>query len=205
MSMTDQQSEARQQHIVGAPMRVPPLPQDALGSDVRALVARIGKPLGYEPTAELTTYFALMAHHPALFRCNIETGIMFFTQSALPPRERELAVLRTAWLAGAPYEWGEHVDIGRRLNITPDDTDRVRLGPDAPGWSDHERALLRAVDELVANQMITDATWANLAQTYTAPQLIEVPALVGQYFAVAMIQNSLRVPLARTSKGFAER
>lgn len=205
MTMTNQQAEARQQHIVGAPMRVPPLPQDALGSDVRELVARIGATLGYEPPEELTTYFALMAHHPALFRCNIETGIMFFTQSALPPRERELAVLRTAWLAGAPYEWGEHVDIGRKLDIGPDDTDRVRLGPDAPGWSEHERALLGAVDELVANQMISDAVWASLAQTYSEPQLIELPALVGQYFAVAMIQNSLRVPMARESKGFAER
>ncbi|MEO7248434.1 MAG: carboxymuconolactone decarboxylase family protein [Novosphingobium sp.] len=203
--MTPEQARARQQEVVGAPMRVPPLPQEELGPEMHELVARIGRSLGYEPPEELTTYFALMARHPAFFRCNLESGIMFFTQSALPPRDRELAVLRTAWLSGAPYEWGEHVAIGRKLGIGPDDTDRIRQGPEAPGWSDHERALLTAVDELVARQMISDATWASLAHAYNEQQLIEVPALVGQYLAVAMIQNSLRVPLARESKGFAER
>ena len=203
--MTPDEAVARQHDVAEKPLRIAPLAQDELGPEVRELVARIGATLGYEPPEELTTYFALMARHPALFRCNLEAGIMFFTDSALPSRDRELAVLRTAWLSGAPYEWGEHVDIGRKLQIAPEDTDRVREGPLAPGWSDHERALLFAVDELVANQMISDATWASLAQTYNEQQLIEVPALVGQYCAVAMIQNSLRVPLARDSKGFAER
>lgn len=203
--MTPEQARARQLDVAEKPMRIAPLPQEELGPDLRELVAAIGKPLGYEPPEELTTYFALMAKHPAFFRCNLEAGIMFFTQSVLPPRDRELAVLRTAWLAGAPYEWGEHVDIGRKLGIGPDDTDRVRAGPQAPGWRAHDRALLTAVDELVARQMISDETWMILSQTYTDQQMIEIPALVGQYFAVAMIQNSLRVPLARQSKGFAER
>ncbi len=203
--MTPEQAKARQHDVAEKPMRIAPLPQEELGPELRELVAAIGKPLGYEPPEELTTYFALMARHPAFFRCNLEAGIMFFTQSALPPRDRELAVLRTAWLAGAPYEWGEHVDIGRKLGIGPDDTDRVRAGPQAPGWRAHDRALLTAVDELVARQMISDETWMILSQTYTDQQMIEIPALVGQYFAVAMIQNSLRVPLARQSKGFAER
>lgn len=203
--MTPDEATTRQHDVAEKPMRIMPLPQEQLGPEVRELVARIGATLGYEAPEVLTTYFALMARHPALFRCNLEAGIMFFTESALPPRDRELAILRTAWLSGAPYEWGEHVDIGRRLKIEPEDTDRVREGPLAPGWSSHESALLSAVDELVANQMISDATWASLAQTYNEQQMIEVPALVGQYCAVAMIQNSLRVPLARESKGFAER
>lgn len=203
--MTPEQAKVRQHDVAEKPMRIPPLPQKELGPELHEIVARIGATLGYEPPAELTTYFALMAKHPAFFRVHLETGIMFFTQSALPPRDRELAVLRVAWLAGAPYEWGEHVDIGRKIGIGPDDTDRIRVGPDAPGWSEHERALLTAVEELVARQMMSDHTWMILSQTYNEQQMIEVPALIGQYFAVAMIQNSLRVPLARDNKGFAER
>ena len=203
--MTDEEAQAREEAITGSPMRIPELPQDELGEEVRALVARIGARLGYDEPEELTTYFALMARHPGIFRCQLETGIMFFSEAKIPPRERELAILRTAWLAGAPYEWGEHVDIARKLGVTPDETDRVRAGPQADGWTDHERHLLTAVDELFADKMIGDATWASLAAVWDEAQLIELPALVGQYLGVAMIQNSLRVPISPHRKGFAER
>lgn len=196
---------AREAEIIGAPIRIPPLPDDELGSEVRELVRRIGNTLGLEAPETLTTYFAVLARHPDLFRLQLETGIFLFSGSAIPPRERELAVLRTAWLAGAPYEWGQHVLIGREMGFTEADTDRVRAGPEAEGWSSHETAILRAVDELFERQMISDATWAALAQTWNEAQLIELPCLVGQYLGVAMLQNTLRMPLARDARGFAER
>ena len=186
-------------------MRIKPLAQEELGEDVRELVGRIGATLGYDQQEVLTTYFAVLAHHPQLFRCQLEMGIFLFSGSAIPARERELAVLRTAWHAGAPYEWGEHIDIARKIGVSEGETDRVRAGPQAPGWSEHERALLTAVDELVAKRMISDVTWAALALNWNEAQLIELPCLVGQYLGVAMLQNSLRMPLAKERKGFAER
>ena len=53
--------------------------------------------------------------------------------------------------------------------------------------------------------MISDVTWAALALNWNEAQLIELPCLVGQYLGVAMLQNSLRMPLAKERKGFAER
>ncbi len=202
---SDEEVAAREAEIIGAPIRIPPLPDNELGSEVRELVRRIGNTLGLEAPETLTTYFAVLARHPDLFRLQLETGIFLFSGSAIPPRERELAVLRTAWLAGAPYEWGQHVLIGREMGFTEADTDRVRLGPEAEGWTLHEAAILRAVDELFERQMICDATWAALAQTWNEAQLIELPCLVGQYLGVAMLQNTLRMPLARDARGFAER
>lgn len=196
---------AREAEIIGAPIRIAPLPDDELGSEVRELVRRIGNTLGLEAPETLTTYFAVLARHPDLFRLQLETGIFLFSGSAIPPRERELAVLRTAWLAGAPYEWCQHVLIAREHGFTETDTDRVRLGAEAEGWTSHEAAILRAVGELFERQMISDANWAALAQTWNEAQLIELPCLVGQYLGVAMLQNALRMPLARDARGFAER
>lgn len=202
---TPEDIAAREAEIIGAPIRIPPLPDDELGSEVRELVRRIGNTLGLEAPETLTTYFAVLARHPDLFRLQLETGIFLFSGSAIPARERELAVMRTAWLAGAPYEWGQHVLIGREMGFTEADTDRVRTGPEAEGWTAHETAILRAVDELFDRQMISDVTWAALAQTWNEAQLIELPCLVGQYLGVAMLQNTLRMPLARDARGFAER
>jgi hypothetical protein len=48
------------------------------------------------------------------------------------------------------------------------------------------KAILRAVDELHGDAMISDATWQTLAKQLDERQLIELPIIVGQYQTVAM-------------------
>jgi alkylhydroperoxidase family enzyme len=116
--------------------------------------------------------------------------------SAIPARERELAILRNAWICAAPYEWGEHVDMGKkRCGMTTEEVERCTQGSKAEGWTDHERAIMKGVEELLDDKMISDATWTALANSWSERQLIEFPVLVGQYFTTALQQNSLRVAL----------
>lgn len=56
-----------------------------------------------------------------------------------------------------------------------------------------DAALVRAADELHADQVISDETWAELAERYDDRQLIEVPMVVGQYHLVAFTLRSLRI------------
>jgi alkylhydroperoxidase family enzyme len=169
------------------------------------LAHQIAAVVGITPGETLTDYFAVMYRHPALYRSQMETGIMLLGSSAIPPRKREIAILRSAWLCGAPYEWGAHVRMARSLGVSSEEIERITLGSTAPGWTRAEAALLRAVEELHADHMIADATWAELAGEWSEAQLIELPALVGQYIAVALIQNSLRLPLDPGCKGLDER
>lgn len=201
--MTQDEITAREVQVLGAAPRIAPLPQHHL-AEARRLAEDIGATLGIVAPDELTAYFAILFRHPGLYRCQLETGIELLARGRLPAQERELAVLRTAWLCGAPYEWGEHAAIGRAVGLTDDDLERVRLGSEAPGWCEHRRALLRAVEELHAEKMISDATWAVLSRSWDEAQLIELPALVGQYAAVAMVQNSLRLPLTNGRQGLRE-
>jgi alkylhydroperoxidase family enzyme len=69
----------------------------------------------------------------------------------------------------------------------------VRSEPDADGWTDGDRTLLRAADELHDDGCISDATWAELAKTYDERQLVEIPMVVGHYHLVAFTLNSLGV------------
>jgi alkylhydroperoxidase family enzyme len=85
------------------------------------------------------------------------------------------------------------VRIALAGEIDRETVDRVAAGPDAPGWPDAERALLRAADELHGAAKISDDTWAALAESYDERQLIEIPMLVGQYHMVAFALNSLGV------------
>ena len=109
------------------------------------------------------------------------------------------------WWCRAPFEWGEHVDIAKRYGVTDEEVERVTHGSSAPGWNEHDRAVLKGVEELLGNYMLSDQTWDVLAKTWTERQLLEFPTLVGQYFATALQQNSLRVRLADDNPGLRHR
>jgi 4-carboxymuconolactone decarboxylase len=196
--------DMREAEIIGKPQRISALRPDEFDADATALVVRIRQALGLG-TAQIPEVFGLMLRHPGLFRCQMDMGIQLLGQGELSPRERELAILRVGWWCRAPYEWGEHVDIAKRYGVTSEEIERARHGSSAPGWTEHERAILRAVEELLGNQMISDATWETLARAWTERQLIEFPMLVGQYFATALQQNSLRVRLADDNVGLRQR
>jgi alkylhydroperoxidase family enzyme len=141
-----------------------------------------------------------MVKHPDLFRAQMEIGTVLF-KGLMAPRERELAVLRIGWLAGAPYEWGEHVKISQRYGVTREEIARVQQGSSAPGWSEHEAAILRGVEELLTDFAVSDATWDILARTWDEAQMLEYPSMVGQYVVIAYIQNSVRTQLGPENPG----
>jgi 4-carboxymuconolactone decarboxylase len=87
------------------------------------------------------------------------------------------------------------VRISLAGGIERETIDRVLEGPEAAGWSEHEAALLRAADELHQGSRISDETWAKLAESYDADQLIETTMVIGHYTMIAGALNSLGVEL----------
>jgi len=167
--------------------RISPLPVDEREEVHKVLLDSVGGLVRGE-----MNIFTTLVRHPRLFRRWLPLGGVLLT-GALPGRDRELLILRTAHHCGAAYEWAHHVPIGRDAGLTDDEIERVRQGPDSAGWSDDDALLLRAADELHTASRIGDETWAALADRYDEKQLIELPILVGQYHLVAYALNSLGV------------
>jgi len=195
---------AREAEITGQPQRIAELQPDEIDGEAREIIRTIRSSTGRESDSFIPGYMRTALKHPALFRAHMQMGTTIF-KGTLPPRERELAVLRIGWLLRAPYEWGEHVDIGKRYGITDAEIEALIVGSAAPNWNDHERAILKGVEELLGNQMISDATWARLAESWDEQQLFEFPMMVGQYVATAFVQNSLRITLAEDNPGLTYR
>ena len=184
------------------PQRLAPLPRERWDDDVIAAF-RAGIPgaaadrfLSDGPdTLRMPNALATLVHHPALagpfFTFN---GVLLY-QPALDPRQRELMVLRVAWRTRSTYEWVQHVRLGHRYDVTPDDVDAIAHGADAERWTATEAALLRATDQLLDNYRIDDETWAQLAKELDERQLVEVVFVVGCYTSLAMAFNSLGVQL----------
>ena len=181
--------------------RIPPLPPEEWGDDVRAGLAAL-RPAG--ATQELRrskggpkglNVLGTLAQHPALMQAyHTFNGHILYTNT-LDARQRELLVLRVAARRGAEYEWRQHVYIARDLGFTDADIERVAEGPHADGWSPIDAAMLRAVDELVADAQIADDTWAVLAGELDHHQLMDLVFTVGAYDLLAMAFKSFGVEI----------
>jgi len=195
---------ARMAQTVGNGPRIEPLDDSDMSTEARAIVDEVRAGAGAGPAAVVPEYMRTMAHHPTLFQRQMEMGATLYN-GLIPPRERELAILRVGWLAGAPYEWGEHVRISQRVGVKPEEIERVTNGSDAEGWNEHEAAILRGVEELLADFALSERTWNTLAKTWNTAQMLEFPSMVGQYVVTAYIQNSVRSRLGDGNPGLTHR
>ncbi|HLW55115.1 MAG TPA: carboxymuconolactone decarboxylase family protein [Candidatus Angelobacter sp.] len=169
--------------------RIAPLPAKEWDAETREYLSRL------ERDGQVFNIFATLARHPDLLRRWTVFAGHVLGKSTLPVRERELAILRVGWLCRAGYEWGHHVAIGKECGLTDAEIKRVADGPQAAGWKPFDAALLRAVDELHADSLVSDATWQALASGFNEQQMLDFLFTVGQYELVCMMLNSVGVQL----------
>ncbi len=175
--------------------RIPPLALEEIDAETR-------ERLGSGPVLNI---FRTLAHHPKLFKRWLVFGAHVLGRSTLPAREREIVILRVGWKCRSEYEWGQHVLIGRDAGLSDDEIERIAVGPEAAGWSETDRLLLRASDELVDDAFVSDPTWKALSERFGEQQLMDLVFTVGQYNLVSMALNTFGVQLDEGVPGFPKR
>jgi len=178
--------------------RIQPVRKEAWTDQQRAIL----EPL--EKTGRLYNVFTTMANHPALAADWMVFARHVLNQNSLPARDREIVIIRIGWLCQAEYEWAQHVRIGKAAGLTDAEIRAISAGPEAPDWSEHDRLLLQAADELHADAFISDPTWQGLTKTYTPQQMMDLVFTIGQYNLVSMALNSFGVQLDEGLEGFAK-
>lgn len=180
--MTDPSADPR------AP-RIAPGGRKDVGVVTWAFARVAGRVTGTEPPA----VFLTLGRHRGLFRGWLHFAGRLMPGGRLPRRETELVILRVATLAANEYELTQHRRLGRRAGLSSEEIERVAAGPSAPGWSDRDRLLLTATDELHATRDLADETWARVHAELGDRTSIELLLLVGHYEMLATALTTLRV------------
>jgi alkylhydroperoxidase family enzyme len=196
--------DAREAQVASGDQRIGPLESEEFDEEAQKTADDLQGFFGLREKGVPKT-FATMFKHPGLYQGQMQLGLELNQNGTLSPREREMVILRTAWLVRSPFEWGEHVTYGKKLGLTSEEIERITLGSSAPGWNEHDRAVLRGVEELIGDHAVSDETWTILAKNWTEQQLMELPGLVGSYTLTAMIYNTLRFGLLEGNEGFSQR
>jgi alkylhydroperoxidase family enzyme len=180
----------------GSP-RIPPGSAAEIGRANFLIARALGVAVGSGPPNIFTT----LARHRRLFRPWLRFAGALMPGGRLPREDSELLILRVAHNTGSEYEWSQHEHLASTAGLRSEDVARVREGHLAAGWSERQRLLLRAADELHAERMISASTWDELRPRLSDVELIELCMLVGHYEMLAMTLNSLGVVPDAPAKG----
>lgn len=153
---------------------------------------------------KVANIFATAVRNPEMMEAWNHFGMYILRSSSLPARDREILILRTAWLIHCEYEFAQHTLVGKSCGLALDEIRRITKGAGESGLDDFDATLIRAADELHAEFAITDATWNVLVLRYNEKQLIDLIMTVGQYTTAAMLMKTLKVPLDDGLPGFRE-
>ena len=148
--------------------------------------------------------FSTMAHHPKMLKRFLAFGGFFLNRGLLPPREREIVILRVGRNTGSVYEFGQHTVIGRNCDLTDAEIKALMDDVDAFGWSSRDRRLIAMTDEICANDCVSDPTWKELRADWADAELCELVLLVGVYRMVAGFLNTMGVELDPNTPGWPD-
>ena len=142
-----------------------------------------------------------VARNESLFIDMIDMGYITSTglmdRRTIPPRIRELLILRTCVQAGNDYEFNLHgKTISTKMGLGKLEIDDLKNPEiDHELWPAAEAALIALADELVQNISLSDELFARLTNHFSEAELIEMVQLVGLYTTVAMMVDLIRPEL----------
>lgn len=168
--------------------RVPLLDDD----DARAAADDAGLP-DYVTVLNLNR---VLLRHPTVAKNFVQYFWDLMYENQLDPRLRELAILRIAWVTGSEYEWAQHWPIALGAGLEPEDLLGVRSWLDHQGFSQADRAVLAATDDVLEAGAVRAPAWAALCSTLESDaERIEAVVAITGWRMVSSVLQSLEVPL----------
>ena len=173
------------------PPRLAPLAPEDFSPEAQAMFARWK--VGPFKDADTNPVLRTFIHNPAVADLFSQLNIHLLVTNSLPVRQRQIAIMRTAWITGATYMWSSHLATSQRFGLETGLFAPIKVGAGDPYFSPFERVVIRATEELVEDRMVSDASWQALMAEWTPAQMMDFLFTVGAYVTVAGVMRSCGV------------
>jgi alkylhydroperoxidase family enzyme len=168
-----------------------PVRPEEFTDDTRAFLAKWTG--GFFNNADKNPVLLTFARHPKLAELFSQLNIHLLTTSTLPVKQRQIAIMRLAWVCEATYMWSSHLNTSVTCGLDPEMFDPIKVGAADPYFTEFERTVIRATEELIDDRNISDGTWKALMAEWTEQQMLDFLFTVGAYTTVACVMRSTRV------------
>lgn len=171
--------------------RLAPVDQRNVSEEMSAFLSKWTG--GIFKNAESNPVLLTFAHHPKLADLFSQLNIHLLSTTTLPVRLRQIAIMRTAWLCRATYMWSSHLNTSINCGLEPELFGPLQVGAEDPYFSEFEKQVIIATEELVEQHALTEQTWQALASQWSEQQMLDFLFTVGAYVTVAGVMNSAAV------------
>ncbi|MDD5191247.1 MAG: carboxymuconolactone decarboxylase family protein [Dehalococcoidales bacterium] len=137
----------------------------------------------------------VMGHLPYIGLNYQRMGNSILKGEELPPKLREIAIIRLGYIDRSKYEFTQHTRIGLRVGLTQKQIDDIGDWQKSKAYSEEERAVLAYTDEVEKNIQVKDETFANLKKHLNEHQIVELTAAIGFYGMTCRILEALQVDM----------
>ena len=140
--------------------------------------------------------FFMMAHAETNLRPLLRLGAAILTEQKLSAALRELAILWVARLSPAEYEWIQHVPIAEAMGVTRTQIDALQRDEcSASCFNSTEQLVLRFTTEVVRDVRASDQVFAQMTQTFSAQEIVELILAIGFYMTMARLMETTGLDL----------
>ena len=168
------------------PPRVSILAEESLAPAQRALLESIRSgPRGGSTT--IRGPFAVFLHAPAFGELAQKLGGHCRFKTGVPARLSEFAILTTARLWRAQYEWYAHVPQAERAGVKPETIRDLHKGRPPKGAPKDERAIYDFIQELYKTRRVSDRNFARVRAVLGDAATVELVGILGYYALISMI------------------
>jgi 4-carboxymuconolactone decarboxylase len=124
--------------------------------------------------------------------------------STLPAELSELAILVTARLWKAAFEWHSHVGPARVAGIPDAVIEAIRLGAEPALEDAKSRAVYAVARELHEARALSDGTYAHAEAELGRQGLVDLIGILGYYTLISMTLKAFDVPTPDGARPFED-
>ena len=149
--------------------------------------------------------FAVWMHAPEFGQVAQPVGGFCRYQTSLPMRLSEFAILCTARLWRAQYEWFAHEPQADKAGVKAKTIQDIKAGRKPASAPKDERAIYDFVQELYKTKRVSDRTYKKLHGMLGDKAMVELVGLLGYYVMISFTLNVFQMmPPADAALAFAE-
>jgi 4-carboxymuconolactone decarboxylase len=133
--------------------------------------------------------FAAWMHAPEFGQLAQALGAHTRYHTALPPRLSEFAILCTAAIWRAQYEWFAHSPMALKAGVPAEVIEDLRSGRRPAGAADDQQAIYDFVHELYKTRRVSEQTYKRLHGFLGDKAMVEFVGILGYYALISMTLN----------------
>jgi 4-carboxymuconolactone decarboxylase len=145
--------------------------------------------------AKLTGPFQIWLNAPELGHLAQALGAHCRYKTSLSPRQSETAILVTANLWKAQYEWVAHEPQALKAGVKPETVKAIQAGREPKSAQKDEKAIIDFVKELYKTKRVSDKTYKRVHALFGDAGVVELVGICGYYALISMTLNVFRAEI----------